>query len=134
MERPAPGKAVELPSGVYNVVAQLRYSLPSLQWHVWGLDDEGGHTATLGQVGEDYGEVQRESVAALPEEDELEGLRLRHRGEARAERWREGRTDFWLAQARHYADGTQHVIYTDDKDGVHRVVVRVMDEKLVRAY
>ncbi|MEN6642783.1 MAG: hypothetical protein ABFE08_10080 [Armatimonadia bacterium] len=135
---PTLNNAIELPSGVYNVVSELKYSSPALTWYLWQLDDSGGNQTTLGLIAEQYVTTTREPCQSMPSEPQIDhqgiGLPLVHQGEAMATLALPDKHDFWLAKYRHYASDAVHVIFTRDKHAVNRLVAEPISPGLVRVY
>jgi hypothetical protein len=130
--------AVELPAGVYGVVAERHYVTAATDWRVWTLESDSGARQLVAQVGTGTYLAQSEEAPAMPRESQVtveeETLTLRHSGEARAASSAAGAHDFWLAPYRYYAGGGRVMLFTQDKDGVHRLVGQALDPQLVRVY
>lgn len=132
------GVAVELPEGVFNVIGEWQYGGMALQWWLWELDTGEGQTRLLARVGETFYTPVFGGVEAMPATGTLdvEGAQftLKHHGEARAERATPGGRDFWLAQFRQYAAPGRALIFTADKDAIHRLLGQELEETLVQVY
>lgn len=157
-----PGDAIELPEGVYSLVAITHCRAAAMDWSVWDLEADAAEgavpagdspapptpppvaatpspTLTLALIdGQPY-RAQVTAVEALPDEDEVTVnhmiFRLRHRGEARAERsGTDGQRDFWLGQYRRYDREGKLMIFMEQYDQVTRLLADPMDEHLVAVF
>lgn len=142
LARARPGDAIELPEGVYGLAAVTHNRAAALSWTVWELvpdEQTAGDPVMLALIEDQPYRAKISLVETLPLEDEATVdhmiYRLRHQGEARAERSdRDGKRDFWLGRYRLYEREGVPLIYAEAHDQVVRLTCARMDERTVTVF
>lgn len=155
LTRARPGDAIELPEGVFALASVTHFRATALDWSIWELAPDEQETVPEATAQSPAGSGPRPVLLALIDTkpyraqlDETETLpddaeltinhmiyRLRHRGEARAERAsQDGQHDFWIGQYRHYEREGVPLILSDQRGRITRLTGEPMDERVISIF